>query len=155
MNRSHPRFIADVMLGRLAKWLRIVGCDVVYDNSISDDHLINRALREDRIILTRDSRMVQRRKAKKHILIESDFLIEQLKQVFRQANIHLRARLFTRCLSCNRRLKTISKENIKDRVPPYVYKTQEKFSVCPTCDKVYWAGTHKDKILRELTKLNP
>ncbi len=150
---QEPRFIADVMLGRLAKWLRIAGYDVLYDNKITDDNLIAQALDDDRIILTRDARMVQRRRVKKYIFIESDYLADQLRQVMRYLRANSLPAPFSRCLLCNVRLQPVEKREVAGKVPPYVFDTQEHFKRCSSCGRIYWAGTHRQKTIRLLEAL--
>ena len=144
------KFIADAMLGRLARWLRILGYDVSYESSISDDDLIARALNEGRIILTMDRKLTERESAENSMLINSPSYKEQLKQVITHYNIDYKSGIFTRCLVCNGVLEPIGKEKIKDNVPPYVYSTQDKFYICHQCKRVYWSGTHRIKILEML-----
>ena len=151
---SEPfEFIADAMLGRLARWLRILGCDVLYESSISDDDLIARAIREHRIILTMDRKLTERESAKNSLLIKSPSYKEQLKQVITHYNIDYKSGIFTRCLVCNNLLEPIEKEKIKDRVPPYVYSTQDEFDICQQCGRIYWSGTHRTKMLEMLDKI--
>ncbi len=111
---SEPlKFMADSMLGRLARWLRILGHDVVYETSISDDDLIARALRENRIILTMDRELADRKSAKNVLLIKSYDYKEQLKHVITYYKIDCESHIFSRCLLCNERLDSIEKEKIK------------------------------------------
>lgn len=147
------KFIADAMLGKLARWLRIVGYDVVYEPFISDDDLIARAIYEHRIILTMDRKLTERQSAKNSLLIKSHYYKEQLKQVIAQFNIDYKSGIFTRCLVCNKLLDSIEKEKIRDRVPPYVYSTQDEFDICQQCRRVYWSGTHRTKMLQMLDEI--
>ncbi|MEP9412629.1 MAG: Mut7-C RNAse domain-containing protein [Candidatus Brocadia sp.] len=153
MTKEPLRFIADAMLGKLARWLRIIGYDVVYESSISDDDLIARAIQEHRIILTMDRKLTERESAKNSLLIRSPNYKAQLKQVITHYNIDYKSGIFTRCLLCNRQLDSVEKEKIKDRVPPYVYSTQDEFDVCRQCSRVYWSGTHRVKMLEMLDKI--
>jgi len=148
------RFIADHMVGKLAKWLRIMGYDTAYDRELSDRELVQKAVDEGRIILTRDTSLIQRKLAKHYVFIESDHLMDQISQLIKELNLEVSVkRLFTRCLVCNAALNGIEKEEVKDRVPPYVYQTQEGFAHCPRCDRIYWRGSHVDHVIERLTKL--
>lgn len=153
MDLKPLKFIADSMLGRLARWLRILGYDVIYEPSISDDDLIARSLQEQRVILTMDRELTQRESAKYCLLIRSDDYKEQLKHVITHYNIDCKSHIFTRCLLCNETLDSIEKEKIKDKVPKYVYSAQNKFDICPQCHRVYWSGTHRDEILKNLDEI--
>jgi len=153
MSSEPLKFIADAMLGRLARWLRILGYDVVYESSISDDDLIARAIHERRIILTMDRKLTERESAKNSLLIKSPSYKEQLKQVITHYNIDYKSGIFTRCLVCNSLLVSIEKEKIKDRVPPYVYSTQDEFDICSQCGRIYWSGTHRTKMLKMLDEI--
>jgi uncharacterized protein len=150
---AKPIFVADVMLGRLAKWLRIAGFDVLYSNRFSDDELVALSLREGRILLSRDTRLLVRKVVQHFIFLESESIQAQLRQVFAAARISGLPEVLTRCLSCNNVLVEIPRERVRDRVPPFVFETQASFKSCPRCEKVYWAGTHRQSVLRTLEKL--
>jgi len=148
------KFIADEMLGKLAKWLRIIGYDTIYYTKKGDNGLIQQALIEDRVILTRDIMLAERKLARKCILIKSENFHDQLEQIVKELELDTKSKLFTRCLVCNDRLINIEKESIKYQVPEYTYQTQTKFYKCPNCLKIYWAGTHKDGMLEIINKLD-
>ncbi|MEW5807318.1 MAG: Mut7-C RNAse domain-containing protein [Acidobacteriota bacterium] len=150
------KFIADCMLGKLSKWMKILGFDTEYHRVISDDELLEKAIREKRILLTRDRNLVKRKKLKEYILIESEVPIEQVKQILKDRRLKLdESNLLSRCLICNVRIKPIRREEVRDLVPPYVYRTQKDFSRCPECERIYWGATHRDNILLKLKeKLN-
>jgi uncharacterized protein len=145
------KFIADIMLGKLARYLRMAGNDVLYFNNISDDEILHIAKDQDRIILTRDSLMLQRKDCKNGIisssLIRDDDFLEQLKQVKNDFSLNM-APLLSRCLKCNSLLEKVRKPELEGKIPPYVFKTQERFMYCAECSKYYWRGTHYDNICR-------
>ena len=129
-----------------------MGYDAAYFLPGKKSELVYRSLKEGRIILTRDHR-VSKKKAIKRILIESDFIEEQLAQVFSELNLKLdRDKLFTRCALCNSRLESIEKEKVKGRVPSYVFQTKERFFHCAECDKIYWKGTHWALVMKRMQR---
>ena len=147
------KFVADKMLGGLAKWLRVIGQDVTYGPHLSGYGLIRAARREERLILTRD-RSLARKNPPDYIFIRSDRFREQLKQVVEAYRIDPFERAFCRCIECNSLLQPISKDSVREKVPPYVFSTQESFSLCPECRRIYWPATHQQKMLGELKNLN-
>lgn len=147
------KFIADEMLGKLAKWLRTIGYDTTYYRDGADSGLVQIALVENRIILTRDTHLIERKLARNCILIKSDNVWEQFEQIVRELDLDTKSRLFTRCLICNKELKLAEKEYVRDLVPPYVYQTQNEFYKCLECGRIYWPGTHKDSMLELLNSI--
>jgi len=147
---SEPvKFAADRMLGRLARWLRVLGQDVIYGRHLSGYGLIHAARSENRLILTRD-RGLKQKQPPKFIFIDSDDYHEQLRQVIRECGLRASDVLFSRCLECNAVLQPKSKESVESLVPPYVFSTQEMFFWCSQCRRVYWPATHHQKMLEEL-----
>lgn len=149
-----PRMIADAMLGGLARWLRVVGLDTAYDPELDDPDLVDRAVAEDRVILTRDRRLVERRRAWNHLLVRSEVVDEQVAQVLDELAIEPRPeRLFTRCLRCNTPLEPLARHEAVREVPPYVARTQARFRRCPACGRIYWRATHADRMRRRLRRM--
>jgi uncharacterized protein with PIN domain len=146
------KFAADRMLGKLARWLRLLGQDVIYGPHLSGFGLIQAARREGRLILTRDRRLRQKHPPD-FLFIESDHHREQLRQVIRACNLDPLARAFRRCAECNTALQRLEKAAVEKLVPPYVFSTQERFSCCPQCGRIYWAATHHENMLAELKRL--
>lgn len=145
------KFIADCMLGTLAKWLLILGHDVVYMPRIEDGDLVRLAVKEKRTILTRDRKLVQRRAAKNSILIKSQDLNEQIGQVFEEKRLRVRwEHLFRRCLKCNQPTEPASRDAVKNHVPVYVHRTQSRFARCPSCNQIFWRATHVNRMLETL-----
>ncbi|MFH0801547.1 MAG: Mut7-C RNAse domain-containing protein [bacterium] len=145
MNR---KFLADAMLGRLARWLRILGFDTLYFSEIADEVLLSLAKNENRVLLTRDTRLAKK-KGLEIFFIRDDLWRNQLAQ-FLNVFPSDKAALFTRCLACNEKLLPVEKEEVKILVPPYVFKTRDNFSRCPNCMKVFWAATHYEHMKAEL-----
>ena len=143
------KFIADVMVGKLARWLRILGFDVAYSNTYEDDEVIRLAEIENRVILTRDRPLAARVRNAPYLLIASDHYKEQVRQVITTFGLK-DFKVFSRCIECNWPLKEVDKEAAFERVPPFVYLTQERFAMCPSCNRVYWHGTHADQMLKRL-----
>ena len=154
------KFVADANLGKLAKWLRIAGYDVLFSRNIDDDSLIRIGLQDGRVVLTRDTHIPRRRVAAsgelKVILIKYDNVQDQLQQVAQALVLDLKAHPLSRCILCNQPLIPTTKEEVRDTVPLYVFNTQSHFSKCPVCGRIYWQGTHWYNMERELEKLtNP
>lgn len=152
-DRDCPRFIADVMLGRLAKWLRLAGFDVLYSNNFDDDEIIEISNRERRVLLSRDTRLLIRRAVKEFVFPRSELVQEQVKEVFAAVHLSSLAAPLTRCLSCNEPLGEIPRESVEGRVPPYVFETQKSFKSCVSCGRIFWAGTHRASVIRSLERL--
>jgi uncharacterized protein with PIN domain len=147
MGTESLKFIADNNVGKLAKWLRMVGFDTKLFDGEDDADMVAAALAENRIVLTRDTGIMDRRiitRGKvRAILISSDRLAEQIQQVIETLKIDKNQfKPLTLCIECNQPLIAKGKAEVKDRVPPYVYKTQEQFVECPVCHRIYWKGTH-------------
>ncbi len=146
------KFAADRMLGKLAKWLRIIGQDVAYGSHLAGYGLIRTARKEGRLILTCD-RGIRQKSPPDYLLIESTQFREQLKQVMDAYGLDPFKDAFTRCVECNSLLEPIPKDSVQTKVPPHVFSTQEKFSSCGHCQRVYWPATHLQKMLEELKGL--
>lgn len=144
------RLLADGMLGRLARWLRLLGYDTAYENDADDLELARRARAEGRVLLTRDRSLAARR-GLRTLLIESERVQEQVRQVVETLGPPSNPAL-SRCSLCNVPLEPATPRQVADRVPPYVLQTQKRFGICPACGRVYWAGTHLEHMKRYLGK---
>jgi uncharacterized protein with PIN domain len=151
-----PKFIVDHNVGKLAKWLRLMGYDARFFDGRDDSHLVAIAKAEGRVILTRDTQIMKRRVITsgqlKAVLIHSDEPERQIRQVIDTLGLDCQFKPFTLCLECNQPLVERSKEEVKDLVPPYVFKTQSQFMQCPTCKRIYWRGTHWQAMTDRLKK---
>ena len=141
-------FAVDKMLGRLARWLRVLGHDVAYGPHLSGRTLARCARRDGRLLLTRDTRLVRERDLPPHVFIRSDHFREQLREV--AAVVPIGNGFLRRCLDCNRALHAVARDDVRARVPPYVFETQHEFLACDGCGRVYWPATHRARMLAEL-----
>jgi len=136
------KFILTKELGRLARWLRILGYDTIYYDKDDKSRLIIIGLRDKRAILTRDSKVSRFTGVRMFRIIEDD-VKKQLTQVVKELDLDVKEdKTFLRCVDCNELLVDINKNKVKDRVPPYVFKTQKEFKMCLVCNKIFWKGTH-------------
>jgi uncharacterized protein with PIN domain len=145
-----PRFVADTMLGRLVRWLRILGCDVLYGPNFSGKGLLRAARDERRIVLTRDKRLARSFDLPPLLLVEDDRFREQVRQVVTAFGLEGRARLFSRCASCNAEIEDVGPEAAAAVVPEFVLATQPGFRRCTGCGHLYWQATHVERVRREL-----
>jgi len=141
------KFVADIMLGRLARWMRLLGFDVLYPDTSDDKELLNFA--DERIILTRDKDLG---KKKNVLLIKSVNVNEQLNQVINELNLKI-SRPLSRCSVCNQILAEVEKSSVKALVPERIYNNHDTFWRCPDCNRIYWKGSHYDKIMDTVSRL--
>jgi uncharacterized protein with PIN domain len=134
------KLLADGMLGRLAKWLRILGYDTVYVADADNYTVMRLARAQERLVLTRDHGLAHHTGIAA-LLIDSDALQDQLHQVLEHLGPPARPAR-SRCPVCNHALVDVLPEEVVDRVPAYVYRTNERFSWCANCEQVFWRGTH-------------
>jgi uncharacterized protein len=150
-------FIVDHNVGKLARWLRLMGYNSVFFTGKDDGLMVKQALAEDRILLTRDTGIIKRRLITsgrvKAILLESEEPKRQMRQLLTALDLKAQACPFTLCLEDNAPLAAASPADVKDRVPPYVFKTQTQYVECPACRRVYWRGTHWLAMLHKIDKL--
>lgn len=141
------------MLGRLCKWLRILGYDADYFTAQDKRTLGYLSLKEGRIILTRDHR-ISEKKSYRVVIIDSNNLSEQLRQTMSKLDLKPDPeKFFSRCSLCNNSLEVIEKEKVKEKVPPFVYQTHDEFSLCTKCGKIYWLGTHRELMQKHLLSI--
>jgi uncharacterized protein with PIN domain len=147
------KFITDGMLGKLTRWLRMLGCDVEYSQSLDDRQLIETAKAEGRVLLTRDQELYQQ--AVKHgieaFLVEGKIEAENLADLSKQFNLKLEIDVtVSRCPKCNTKIRPVSKEMVVGRVPKGTLARYEDFWECPNCGQIYWQGAHWKRISRTL-----
>lgn len=147
------RFAVDKMLGRLARWLRIIGQDVVYGPEFYGLALVQVARRDGRVILTRDTRLVRRRDLPPYLFITSDHHREQFRMVVAACGLDPTPAFLTRCLDCNDVLCEVDPTSVRPSVPPYVWATQERFYRCPRCQRIFWPATHFARMRAEVAAM--
>jgi len=149
------RFVTDGMLGKLTRWLRMLGQDVEYTGSMDDKELIQKAKKESRVLLTRDHELYQQATAKgvDAFLVEGSTEAQKLANLARRFKFGLEINIeVSRCPKCNTRIKPISKEKILEKIPKTTASNYDEFWLCPGCSQVYWRGAHWkriDKTLKE------
>jgi uncharacterized protein with PIN domain len=147
------KFIADVMLGRLARWMRFLGFDTLYYPNISDSRLVRVAREQDRFILTRDTRLIKIKGVEDYLLIRANDTFEQLLEVTETLKLK-QFNPLSRCVKCNGLLtRILNKSKIKDFVPEFVFLNFNVFLKCNNCGKIYWEGTHPKKFREKLNKV--
>ncbi len=154
------RFIADSMLGRLARWLRLLGYDTLYFPHIEDRVILRIAREENRTLLTRDTHLVKVRGLQHFLLLEENNPFKQLRRIVETFKLRLGNKdsgegnvPLSRCLICNSVLNIVQRDEVKNAVPEYVYQTSDIFKKCSKCGKLYWKGTHPEKFRRKLSEI--
>lgn len=155
VHHNNISFICDDNLGKLAKFLRICGYDTLFFRTISDGKLIAKALAEYRYVISRDKSLLEKgAPSDKLILLESTDPEEQLRSVLNKLSLHPKEEdWFRRCLECNTILDKVAKEDYVSQIPPYVYKTHDRFHRCPSCGRLYWKGTHYQRMVERIKNL--
>ena len=148
-----PKFVLDVHLGKLARYMRMVGLDTVYKNNFTDNELVEISLAEKRTILTKDRGILKRNAITHGYWIRNEAPEKQLKEVVERFDLKNKLKEFSRCLECNSTLTEIEKEKIINRLPPKVKDRQNNFFYCRECDKVYWKGSHYEKMKKMIDEL--
>ena len=144
------KFIADVHLAKLAKYLRLLGLDTLYFTQIDDNELLKIAQNEGRIILTKDRALAKR--SDSVYLVRSQELLKQLQEIIKHFDLD-KFYPFSRCLVDNVLLESVDKKDIFIHLPPYVAKTQNSFKICPQCRRIYWPGSHYERMFSFLRGL--
>lgn len=141
-----PRFVIDVNLGRLARLLRVLGFDVWWSSDADDQTLADISLDQQRILLTRDRGLLKRRAITHGLFVHSQQPEEQTLEVMRRLDLRRRVAPFTRCVRCNGRLAAVPKEQVIDRLESLTRRYYDEFSQCTECGRIYWAGSHFERL---------
>ena len=144
----NPMFICDVHLGRLCKYLRMLGWDTLYSNQYTPKEIIAISLQEKRIILSRSGQLIRHKEVTHAYWIRSAEPIEQIRELIYKLDLSSRGNPLTRCLKCNEKLLPVGKQEILHRLPPLTEKYYNEFLRCPTCDQFYWKGSHYENMLK-------
>ncbi len=145
---EEKKFLLDNHLGRLAVYMRMLGFDVNYRNDYQDDELVSIARAERRILLTRDRGLLMRSVITKGYYIRNKDPKQQINEVLKRFNLFLHIDPFHRCLRCNSPLNPVDKENVENRLQPLTQKYYNEFHICPSCDQIYWKGSHYKRMLQ-------
>jgi len=148
----NPSFAVEKTLGKLAKWLRLLGFDTVYEQGLTPETFAGE--RHNRILLTRTRRTWEANAPEDCLLITADRVFDQLKQVIRTLSLHIDdIRPFSRCISCNTPIAPIDKTAVYGRVPDYIWETHERFQHCDQCRQTFWEGSHVDRGMEKIRQL--
>lgn len=136
------RFFADAQLGRLARYLRLLGFDTLYENALDDADLVYRAVKDRRIILSRDRALLMHRGVRHGCHIRQVDPMEQLTHVVRRCDLVQSCRPFTRCMECNDQIRSVKKQQVVAMLEPETAAGFDEFWQCPGCNRIYWKGSH-------------
>jgi uncharacterized protein with PIN domain len=145
--------LLDNHLGRLAAYLRMLGFDCLYHNDYSDEELAEILQHEERILLTRDRRLLMRNVVSHGYCPRSLDSLEQLTEVIQRFELAKRIQPFHRCLRCNHPLEPVSKEAVLDRLEPLTRLYFDEFQICPDCKQIYWKGSHYERMERLIEQI--
>jgi len=147
------RFVLDVHLGKLARYLRLCGFDTLYDNSYEDHTIVAISLSEHRVILTRDIGILKYSTVQHGYWLRSDQPGQQLREVIRRFDLKQQIQMFTRCMECNGIIMPVEKQKIAGDLPEGTRKYYQKFYQCLECGKIYWKGSHYHDMIRRIEAL--
>lgn len=150
---DNPQFIADATLRKLAKWLRLLGYDTVVFPREAGREMLRLAVAEERIVLTKRMDMLERQFSGCLYLVKGNDIGHQLNDIIDKFSLQIdKQKMFGICLKCNKRLHSVSAEEVRNLVPAYVFENCTQYNQCPSCHNVYWAGTHQRNALQFMGK---
>lgn len=144
--RAKPSFILDVHLGRLARYLRLLGFDCLYENSYEDHRIVELAAQSGRIVLTRDVGLLKHCRIKKGYWLRSTVSTEQAREVLERFGAFRFVRPFSRCMACGGKLRNVEKKEVEGRLPSSAKQNHDRFRLCAACGKIYWQGSHYKRL---------
>ncbi len=142
-----PKFVVDVNLGRLARYLRLIGFDTLYRNDFDDKDLVRISSQQGRILLTRDRNLLKHSVITHGCFVYSTKPLKQIEEVIQRLDLTGTAVPFKRCIRCNGMLQPVEKREIEERLPPLTRKYYEVFWMCGSCEQVYWKGAHYGRMM--------
>ncbi|MCX7994497.1 MAG: Mut7-C RNAse domain-containing protein [candidate division WOR-3 bacterium] len=142
------KFLCNGMLGKLCKYMRMCGIDTMYSNEGKKAYILAR--KEGRIFITRNTQL---KNLEGVFFVETEDLKLQLKTIIENFDLTNKLTLFSRCIRCNEPLKEVLKEEIRRLIPYYTYKNFNEFVRCPKCLRIYWKGSHYERMSQEIKKL--
>jgi len=148
-----PRFLLDCHLGRLTAHLRMLGFDCLYENNFEDSNMAGILEHDERILLTRDRRLLMRKAVRHGYCLRSLDPLEQLAEVIQRFELIAKIQPFHRCLRCNQPLEPVDKEAILDRLEPLTRQYFDQFHICPACGQIYWKGSHYEQMQSLVEKI--
>ncbi|MGD2073765.1 MAG: Mut7-C RNAse domain-containing protein [Gammaproteobacteria bacterium] len=148
-----PRFVVDCNLGRLARYLRLLGLDCLYRNDFTDDDVAMLSRAQRRIVLTRDRRLLHRKIISHGLFVRAVRPREQAREVLSRLDLYDSIAPFTRCTRCNGRLEPVAKSSIEHRLEPKTRRYYQQFLQCPDCHKLYWQGGHHERARQLISEL--
>ncbi len=148
----NPKFILDVHLGKLARYMRMLGFDTLYKNDYEDEVIVKLSLKDKRSILTRDVGLLKRKAITHGYYVRNTNTEKQIEEVINRFQLENHIKEFSRCIDCNGLLESIEKEKILEKLPPKVKKFYTKFFICSNCSKIYWHGSHVEGMSKVVNK---
>lgn len=148
----NPKFILDVHLGKLSRYMRMLGFDTYYKNDLDDESIVNLSLNEKRTILTRDVGLLKRKYITHGYYVRNTNTDKQIEEIVNRFQLENSIKEFTRCINCNGLLNPIEKEKILEKLPPKVKNHYTEFFVCTDCSKIYWHGSHVEGMAKVVNK---
>jgi uncharacterized protein with PIN domain len=144
----HPRFVADAHLGRLARYLRMLGFDTLYENAVPDHQLVRISNAGHRVLLTRDRKLLMHRELTHGVFVRGSRPRKQAHYVVERLDLQSDCLPFSRCMNCNAELEEVDRSSVTGEVPPHVARTRQHFRRCAGCQRIYWRGTHYERMLK-------